>query len=71
MELTIIETLRFLDLKKRCEDYLEAIKADDWHEDRHSNYEQAILEVALTLGLGTDAWDKINKAIAEFESRTS
>lgn len=46
---------------KACEDYMEFLRSDEYHEDRIENYRNDIFEAAMDSVYGEEIWDEINE----------
>lgn len=67
MKLTLYQLECLEALTKLSNDYLKAIDAFECSEDGQHKWEHAIMEMAVELGLGKGAWDRINAAVARRE----
>ena len=65
----ILETEKFVkfddikDLKEKCQNYINFLKSDEYHEDGAEDFETYIFESAMELIFGKDVFDKVNKLI--------
>jgi len=59
------ETVKYVERMHKvtaaCEDYMEFMRGDDYHEGRAGNYENAIFEVAMNSVYGKEIWDEISE----------
>lgn len=53
------EKIDFTALKKICQDYMNYVDSEDYHED--NDYSEYIYEAAIEAFFGKNAWDYINK----------
>ena len=50
-------------LKRACEEYMNYIMSDDYHEDTATDYEHYIFEKAMESIYGKDVWNTINNIL--------
>jgi hypothetical protein len=55
------------EFKDTCQEYVDFVDSDEYHEDRSDSYENAIFESALEMLYGEKVFDWINKRIDEHE----
>lgn len=47
-------------LEKACDEYMEFLRSEEYHEDKANDYAHYIFEAALEHYYGKDVWDEIN-----------
>jgi len=50
----------WISVKDACNDYMQFIRSDEFHEDKIGDYENTIFETALIQVYGPDVFDEIN-----------
>lgn len=55
--------MKSADVTKACDEYMQFILSDEYHEDKLGNYEHAIFEAAMEAAHGPKVWDVINRVI--------
>lgn len=58
-----LETIDTTDLVECCEQYRDFLTSEDYHEDRLSKYEHAIMEAAVGAVFGDEFWDWVDEAM--------
>lgn len=57
----IQQNIDLLDLKNVCQEYINYINSEEYHED--NDYKHYIYETALETIFGKDVWDFVNSKI--------
>jgi len=53
------------EIKAACEEFMEWLESDEYHEDEISDYENAIYEAAMEAVFGKSIWDRVNDAMTK------
>lgn len=51
------------EIERRCKEYMDFIRSDNFHEDKMNNYENAIFEAAIIQVCGHEIFDEINSRL--------
>ena len=55
------------DTRTACQEYLDWLESDDYHEDGAEDYTNAIFETAMEAVFGKDIWGRVNAAMSKAE----
>ena len=62
-----IQKIKGEEIKQACQDYMDFIRSEDYHEDDLSFYENQIFEIAINHFQGETVFGEINKIMREKE----